>query len=56
MKFGRFMGAGYRNYFPEGAYNGFSCDNHGTFVMETIVILNIMEKLLLLMIIQLWLV
>ena len=33
MKFGRFMGAGYRNYFPEGAYNGFSCDNHGTFVM-----------------------
>ena len=33
MKFSRFMGAGYRNYFPEGAYNGFSCDNHGTFVM-----------------------
>ena len=26
MKFGRFMGAGYRNYF-EGVYNGFSCDN-----------------------------
>ena len=33
MKFARFMGAGYRNNFPEGAYNGFSCDNHGTFVM-----------------------
>ena len=33
MKFARFMGAGYRNNFPAGAYNGFSCDNHGTFVM-----------------------
>ena len=33
MKFARFMGAGYRNHFPAGAYSGFSCDNHGTFVM-----------------------
>ena len=33
MKFARFMGAGYRNHFPSGAYSGFSCDNHGTFVM-----------------------
>ena len=34
MKFGRFMGAGYREYFPSsGTYASFSTDNHGSFTI-----------------------
>ena len=34
IKFGRFMGAGYREYFPSsGTYASFSTDNHGSFTI-----------------------